>query len=77
MFTYFDLNSLLNIDAIKQPIKINSVRSGNVSTVGAPAFDQCLRKHEEILACWKCARSVPNLFLVFALFWTLVRVSPN
>ena len=34
-----NLSGLSNIDAIKRPININSVGSGNVSHAGGPAFD--------------------------------------
>ena len=39
VFTYFCLNCFQKVDAIKLPIKTNSVGSGNVSHVGALAFE--------------------------------------
>ena len=39
VFTYFYLNCSLKFDAIKQPIKTNSVGSGHVSHVGTLAFE--------------------------------------
>ena len=75
-----DLNGFLKIDAIEQPIKINSAGSGDISQVGAPASDNhvdqsfvVLKKHTETLACRKCALPVSqnrsrlsNWFLGFA-----------
>ena len=58
----FNVTGSLTVDEIKQPLKMNSVGSGNVSQVRARAFDDhsfvVFENIKEMLACLKSARSM-------------------